>query len=354
MKKPYVMILFSLIFLLLLSCSKDSDTFNQRSSRLTIIYSGNVGGQTSPCGCRIPMGGFARRASVINEIRQKSPNVLVLDSGAMLYKNPYLYPPYDYISRLNARIISEVVNEIGINAINVGNFDLADGTDGLLGFNETYSGVWISANIAWKDSGELLFRPDTVMAVGDLRVGIFGFMAQKSMGIDIFDEDAQVRVLNPVETAKKEVAKLKDQSDIIIALAYMDIENVKELLSEVPEINVVIQSHTRQHSQSSDDNLFQPVMVNNTIIVRCPDGGRVIGELTLDIVDGSTEFAEDMQKVNLRPAAAKEQDTLSDHSLFRNLFIKLNPRVKDDLEIKGKIAIVEERIKAYKDSLGLE
>ena len=352
MKNIFPWIVFLSVHILFVSCSTDSGKQNLKSGKLTIVYSGNIGGLTNPCGCRIPMGGLAKRATIINEIRKETQNIVIFDSGALLYQNNHLYPPYDYFLRIIANLVTDVMTETGLDALNVTSRDLANSPDSLLALNKAVP--LLSANIVWKDSGELLFKPDKVCTVGDIRVGVFGFMAQQSLGADIFKKDAPVRVLDPLETARKEVLKLKKEGDLVVALTYMDLEKVKELVEKVPGIHVVIASHTRTHKPCSDHDLFQSVRVDNTIIVRCPDGGRVLGRLDLEIVNGSTEFVDRALNIDLRPAAIREKEKSSGTSNYRNLFIDLDYDVKSDTAIQEKINIVEGYVQAYKDSLGLK
>jgi len=350
-------IALSFLFVLSVSCGKEEgkvEESNLKTGRLTIIYSGNVGGRVNPCGCRIPLGGFPRRATAVKNIREEAKNVLVLDSGAMLYSNFFLYPPYDYISRILSHLIADLVNEIGTDALNVATYDLANSADSLLAFDRKYPSKWLSANIVWRNSGELIFQPDAVFTVGGFRVGVFGLIDDKSQGIDMFPPDYPVTALDPGETARKEVEKLGKDCDVVIALAYMDFERAKKLAEEVPGINVIVASHTREHSPSSDHIYFQPAVVGNTILVRCPDGGRVIGRLDLSIVKGSTEFVNIGNYADLRPEALRKKDPTPLRSTYAHEFIDLSSDIPSDPLIRRKIEEVTKVVHAYTDSIGLE
>jgi len=341
-------ILYAITFILAISCSSHTDKPALKNGRVTIIYSGNIGGIPDPCGCRPPMGGLAKRATVINEIRNETSGILILDSGAMLYPSNNTIPPYDFAVRLTAHIMSDVMNEIGIDAVNVSSYDLADGPDTLLTYDKAPVS-WLSSNILWRNSEKLVFRPDSVFTVKNLRVGVFGIITQKSLSVDIFREDAPVYVSDPVEAARHEVSKLKKESDLIVALAYMNFPQVKDLASEVPGINVIINSHTLEHRPSSEYFHFRPEIVNNAILVRCPDGGRVVGRLDLEILNGSTEFVEMKVPVSYKKESGEE--ITSEKSNFYNTFINLGPEIKRFPGIQEKIDLVENRVRAYKDSL---
>ncbi|MBT4483469.1 MAG: hypothetical protein HOC71_07310 [Candidatus Latescibacteria bacterium] len=358
MKKKCTDIFFLSVLILFTSCSgksgdKNIESESLISGRFTIVYSGNVGGKIEPCGCRPPLGGLAKRATVINQIRSEAKDILVLDSGALFFSGLHLYPPNDYILKLYARTIRDISSGMGLDALNVSAFDLADSPDSLLAFANAMPSKFLSANIVWKGTENLIFEPNTSFTVGKFRIGVFGLIAQKSFGMNIFTDDAPVSVLDPVETARKEVAKLKEKSDIVIALAYMDIKNVKALIAEVPGINIIVLSHTNPHRPTSDHNIFNPMLVNNTIIVRCPDGGRVLGRLDIDVINGSTEFANKETDVVLKPVALREKEGIFEKSNFLNTFIDLVGDIEDDQSIKELVEKAKKIEQAYKDSMGL-
>ena len=230
MKKILLSVVLLTFLFLFVNCSNDSIIQNQLNTKLTIIYTGNIAGYTQICGCRVPMGGLSRRATVLNELREETENILVLDAGALIYPKNIIYPPYDYSLRIIANLINDVMGDMGFNAINVTRIDLANGPDSLLAFDKLTQGNWLSANVVWRDSGELVFKSDAIYSVGDLQVGVFGFMDQTSVGNDLFKESDPVMAIDPKETVRKEIAKLSKESDLIVALAYMDIENIKKLL----------------------------------------------------------------------------------------------------------------------------
>ncbi|MCD6308619.1 MAG: hypothetical protein J7M24_06445 [Candidatus Latescibacteria bacterium] len=338
-----------LIIAAIASCSSEKSeeikSTSGKTGTFTLVYSGNIGGKMRPCGCRIPLGGFARRSTAIDGIRNEVGDILVVDSGAMLYPSKYLYPPYDAIWSRIAYEVVDIVNDIGIDALNVSSYDVANSPDTLLAFDAKYPAQWLSANIVWKDSGELVFPPDMVKQVGDFKVGVFGFMDGKSLGVDIFEEDDPVRVLDPLETVRKEVAALRGrQCDIIVALAYMDFQDVLDMLETVDGINVAVVSHTHEHTPSSDHVHFQPKKVGRTIAVRCPDGGRVIGRIDLDIVNGDTDFMNSEDYIDLRPMAVRKKDPSPQQSLYTHTFIDLVPDVEGNQEIRTRINAFAKKI----------
>ena len=345
MKRMYLQGVLIGLLMCILSCSSPSENI-VKNGKLTILYSGNIGARYDPCGCRIPLGGLARRSTVIEDVKNRKQDVLVLDSGALIYEKHQLYPPYEPTARMAAHLVIDMINKMGIDAVNVSSMDLSNSVDSLLAIDGATSWPWLSANIVWKDSGELVFTPDIIRTVGDFRVGIFGL---------IVDESAPIKVIDPVETAKSEVAKLKKETELIIALAYMEKDKVEELIEEVEGIHLIIQGHTREHNPSSDHIHFLPYKVYDTIIARCPDGGRVLGILELEIWNGSFKFGNAVENVDLRPEAVKLAENPADKkSNFTNEFIDLDPSIVRDRAIQDHLNSVGNRIDEIREKLKKE
>lgn len=338
--------------ILFLSCSKTSV---KEREKLTVIYSGNIGGQKDPCGCKPSMGGYARRSTVIDALRSEYDNIIILDSGAMLYASNFLVSPNDFLFRLNASVSVKAVELTGIDAVNVSSYDLANSVDSLLAIDKATPFPWLSSNLTWRDSGDLVFTPDIVLNKGNVRVGVFGVMADNFMGSPLYNEDSPLKVLDIIETAEKEVAKLRKECDLIIALAYMSVVEMQELSERVSEIDIIILSHNRYHNPSSNHNEFAPIKKGKTLIARCPDGGRVIGYLDLEIINRSTDFVEvSIDESTGQNAAVKNSADITLHSTYMNHFIDLGPEIKSDEEIQAIVDSVEETKKAYRDSLGIK
>jgi len=336
----------------IISCSRTPEV---SIKKLTLVYSGNIGGRKNPCGCKPPMGGFARRSTIIDAVRDQYDNMLIVDSGAILYPGLFLSPPYNYPLRIDGRVSAQAVSMIGIDALNVSSFDLANSVDSLLATGKDNSLPLFSANLIWKDSGKLVFPPDTITKKGNLRIGIFGVMADNFMGTPLFTADSPLAVLDMMDAAKQEVSRLGAECDIVVALAYMGKDEVNRLLENVSGIAVLVHSHNGYHNPSSDPVAFAPYTKGKTIVVRCPDGGRVLGYLELVVVNGSTDFTEiEDNPYKIQDEEEFIQEKLKTGSTFVNRFVELSPAVKSDTTVQTVLDSVDGVIKAYKDSLHIQ
>lgn len=334
---------FSVVFvsmsLLLASGCSGGKTSSGKSGSVTIIYTGNVGAKINPCGCRPPLGGLARRAGALLQMKAEAPDAIVLDSGALLYDALIMNPSYEVARRARARLMNDEVGRSGIDVINLSPMDLAGSLDSLRAYGEGLP--WCSVNIAVRATGKPVFSADVVKTAGELTVGVFGVTDDNSLGVPFFEETAPLTILDPIESARGEVEKLRKTCDLVVGLAYMDIDRARELARAVPGIDVIIASHTGFHNPSSNHEIFAPLMEGKTLIARCPDGGRVIGRLELDIVKGNTGFTNTDEVKDLRPAevVAREKKAKT-VSTYRNTFTDLSDAIPSAPGVQDRVDVV--------------
>ncbi|MFC1511743.1 hypothetical protein ACFL5H_00930 [Candidatus Latescibacterota bacterium] len=334
------------IILWVISCSGSE----QPVSELTIIYSGNIGGKIEPCGCEPPLGGMPRRAILIQALRDQYTDPLILDSGALMYERNFLSWPLDVINRLEGGVAAKAMDMIGADAINVSSFDLANSIDSLRVVVDSMSIPWLSANLVWRDTGKPIFTPNLSVVRNGVRIGIFGIMSNTFKGSPLYTGNESFRVEDPLDTASRQVEYLRESNDLIIALIYASRKEMEAITEQVPGIHLIIYSHNDFHTPSSDHGLFQPSLVNNTVVARCPDGGRVIGTLELTIVGNKMNFTE-RPDLRVAVASAEERQKLiaSFGSTYLNSLIDLGPEIRSDAAIESLIVSVKPAIEAQKD-----
>jgi 5'-nucleotidase/UDP-sugar diphosphatase len=134
-------------------------------------------------------GGTAREATIIAEAREAHPNILLFDMGDR-YINPFYYAR-------NA----EIMNELGYNAMTLGNHEFNGGNVGLLNFLEAVDFPILAANIDFSASPILEGRisPYTIIDVNGEQIGVIGLAeeatpALSSPGPELIFLDDEVAV----------------------------------------------------------------------------------------------------------------------------------------------------------------
>ena len=145
------------------------------SKQIRIVGTANVHGETDPCGWKKkPLGGLARKATIIDNLRSEGFDVLILDAGNLLFKKEILGPgtPTE-TGKMTAEIIITAFNDIGCHAFSPGSKDFAAGLKFVREMQTLANFPFISANI--KDiNGNRLFDPYLIIDVEGVSLGIIG------------------------------------------------------------------------------------------------------------------------------------------------------------------------------------
>jgi len=120
-------------------------------------------------------------------------------------------------------------------------------------------------------------QPDLVIETAfGLRLGLIGLtvpMVTRSMAAARL---SHYLFENPVQAAKREVATLRAQCQMIIALSHLGLKRDRELVQHVPEIDLVIGAH-------SHTPLNQPEQHAGRYIVQSVPYAKAVGRLELEI-----------------------------------------------------------------------
>lgn len=92
--------------------------------------------------------------------------------------------------------------------------------------------VVLSANVVSAATNKLMFEPYLLRDIAGHRVAVIGLTGSVTM--------TEIVVLDPLETAKKVVAELKSQADVIILLSHAGLKINNQLINAVPEIDLLI------------------------------------------------------------------------------------------------------------------
>lgn len=212
--------------------------------RFTLVYNVNNSGYVDVCGCKhkeVRQGSLTRRASFLKQLRATGRPILLLDGGSTLFHIENRVKEAEHAEAVRkARLIVDAYNYMGYQAMAVGAFELAAGMDELLDLAKRAKFPFLSANLANRKTGELYFKPHTILEAGGVRVGVIG-LTLDSLTRPYLDEvapDAELR--DPVAAVRKSAAELRDKTDLIIALSHLREETNFEIAKEVPEIRFIV------------------------------------------------------------------------------------------------------------------
>ena len=219
---------------------------------LTILHTNDVHSHIDPFPMDDPrnpnMGGVARRAALIESIRQENPNVLLLDAGDIFQGTPYFNY---YGGELEFKLMSMMKYDLST----IGNHDFDNGIDGLYAQMPNATFEFVSANYDFKNTVMNSFvKPYKVFNKNGIKVGVFGLGIQLEGLVDkkMYKETVYN---NPVETAQEMVRILKKEQkcDLVICLSHLGYKYNKEdsdkisdlkLAAVTKDIDLIIGGHT--------------------------------------------------------------------------------------------------------------
>lgn len=220
--------------------------------------------------------GFAKIETLINELKEENPNVLVLDAGDTFHGTTIA-------SLVEGESIVQIMNMIGYDAMSPGNHDFNYGQERLVVLDGMADFPLLSANIVKKD-GSTLLTPYIIKDINGLKVGIFGLTSPETVYKSHPKNTEGLTFKDPIETARDMVSELQDKVHIIIALVHIGIDEETKIKSTdiaaaVDGIDLMVDGHS--HSA-----LPEGMVVNNTVIVQAGSFDMNLGVVEITYSNG--------------------------------------------------------------------
>lgn len=239
--------------------------------KITILHTNDVHSHIDPFPMDDPRnpnkGGVARRAALIEKIRQETPNILLLDAGDIFQGTPYFNY---YGGELEFKLMSMMQYDLST----IGNHDFDNGVDGLTAQMPHATFEFVSANYDFKNTSMAAFvKPYKIFNKNGIKIGVFG-LGIKLEGLVDKKMYKETVYNNPVEVAQDMVRILKKEQkcDLVICLSHLgykynkeDADKISDLkLAELTkDIDLIIGGHTHTF-------LDKPTIVKNL------DGNEVL------------------------------------------------------------------------------
>ncbi|MDJ0859901.1 MAG: 5'-nucleotidase C-terminal domain-containing protein [Dinoroseobacter sp.] len=253
-------------------------------------------------------GGVARVATKINELRDQltaeGKNVIVLDAGDQ-FQGSLMYSTY------KGTVEAEFMEEIGFDAMAVGNHEFDDGPIKLREFIDLVSFPVISGNL---DLGaeELLkdhVANHVVLEVGGERIGIVSALATDTS--ETSSPGPNVVFQNEIEALQQDVAELEaDGVTKIIALTHVGLPKDLAIAEAVDGIDAVVggHSHTLLSNTAEKASAPYPVMVGDVPVVQAYAYSKYVGHLELTFDDAGNVTAASGDTIVLDASVAPDAE----------------------------------------------
>lgn len=223
-----------------------------------------------------PIGGFAKAKTIMDGVesrnRGESKDTLKLMAGDLLMGTLYSTA---FKGDLGVRLM----NEMGFDAMVVGNHEFDYGNANLLRIKKMMQFPLLSANIRTADGKHPFQRVITkTLPVSGALVVIFGLTTDQTPTSTLPDNVKGLAFDDPVETAKQ-ILEPFDDADFIIALTHIGLEEDERLAAACPKIDVIIGGHSHTYVDA-------PRKIGNTIVSQAGAYARCVGRLDMDVKNG--------------------------------------------------------------------
>ncbi|MCM4169755.1 Trifunctional nucleotide phosphoesterase protein YfkN [Arenibacter antarcticus] len=213
------------------------------------------------------LGGVARRATLVGEIRKENPNTLLFDAGDIFQGTPYFN---FYGGELEFKLMSM----LKYDAATIGNHDFDNGLDGLAAQLPYAKFDFLSANYDFsKTILHGYVKPYKTFMRDGIKIGVFG-LGIALAGLVSEKLYKETVYLDPIEMAQEMSRILKEQEncDLIICLSHIGYQYTNpqrvddlKLAAATENIDLIIGGHTHTFLEKptiAKNRKNLPVLVN--------------------------------------------------------------------------------------------
>lgn len=237
-------ILFVSLFLLAAVC------FGQ-TKQLTILHTNDTHSQIYPLSTNLAdtmkagRGGFVRRVAMLKVERQKTPDLLLFDSGDFSQGSPYY-------TMFKGDVEVGLMNEMRYDAATIGNHEFDFGLDNMVRLFKMAKFPIVCANYDFTGTPlKEIVKPYIIIKRNGIKIGVFG-LGPKLDGLVVKKNYGPIIYNDPVKAAQKVIDELKAQKcDLIICLSHLgwNIEGVsdEELIAGTRGLDLVLGGHSHTY-----------------------------------------------------------------------------------------------------------
>ena len=197
MKHRILWFLFLLSGTIFSTCSKPALPVGE----FLFITTGNVQGSFFPIKARLDsLGGLARRATFLKDLRTTGAEPILLDAGNL------------FIAQNKSVELIKCYNEIGYDALNIGAEDLGNAAN-IKNLEQLAEFPFLSANIVYKQSGKAVFSPFITIERSGFKVAVIGLT--KNL---LENSSDKYELKDPIQTGKNLLDKVASYSDYQVIL----------------------------------------------------------------------------------------------------------------------------------------
>lgn len=321
-----------------------------KNKKITILATtdihGNILGYNYDKGESFNNSGMNRIYSYIKQVKSENLNTLVVDNGDIIQGNTLTDEMYSNKKDEKHPVIS-AMNFMGYDAMVLGNHEFNFGLDLIKSLEKQSNFPFLSANVAYRESGEDFVKTHTIINCGGVRVGIIGLTTPNvPRWVGNLVKDLNFHDLG--ETAYRYVSEIRGKVDIIMVMAHASMvsehdkknerDAAEKILRLCQEIDVLVVGHF--HITVKEKR-------GKTLIGGATDSGQEVirFDLTLDnnnhVIDGQVKV------VSMKPYYPNEELSglpviKKAHETTMDFVTEIIGEATEDFQPKDEISFIPE------------
>ncbi len=243
--------------------------------KITILYTNDTHSRLLPFTQAVTgksVGGIERRAAYISSVKKENPFTLVVDAGDLSQGTPF-YNFFKGEAEFKAFALA------GYDYLTLGNHELDYGMQNLKSQARAAGLEFVCANLFDSKTLKPLFTPFKIKNIGGVKIAVIGIMGKEAW--DVVSNKYKEGVLYAGEFVllKKICALLSDKVDLIVLLSHSGYQQDIKLAAALPEIGVIIGSHTHTKMDKPLEVYTARPPLNKTIVTQAFENGVYMGRL---------------------------------------------------------------------------
>lgn len=219
----------------------------------------------------------------------------------------------------------KLLNEAGYSAITIGNNEgITFPFEGLDNMYKEADFPILAANLYYKDGGRPAWaKPHSIKTTEKgTRIGL--------IGVTVFYEHLYGllgwKITDPFIELRRQIDEIKDQTDVIVLLSHLGINEDEMIASQFPEIDVILGAHTHHV-------LHEGKLIDNSFVCAAGKYGQYVGHVILELESSKIQKRKALlYDTNELPEITGEKETVA--HLYKEGKQLLNEKV---IELKEDI-----------------
>lgn len=214
------------------------------------------------------IGGAAHLATAIQRERANCPRCLLLNAGDNVQGSP--------VSTIFRGLpVFEVLRPLKTDAFVVGNHEFDYGHERIHDFVREAGHPVLAANLLNREGKLFTGQSSVILNRDGLRIGIVGVLMENLVpGLTTPIRFGPNQLLPALATLRAEAARLKDKTDILIALVHLEARACNDIVDQLPEYAITVSGHDH-------GGLPEMYRAGDRVGVRLRANGTELGRLDL-------------------------------------------------------------------------